>query len=204
MAALNRLAAQLVQSQQGFQQASAQMALQELMRRLQQLSRQQQGLNQMTRQGSQGQPMPTPGGQLAAQQGGIRQTLEQMLGQMQQPGAGQALSGLGDQLGGLPAEMNEVEQDLRREQATQRTYRQQEHILHKMLDAQRSLYDKERESRERIAEAPRPYRPAASPPALRPSPTRPLGAGPTSPPRELPLGYEDLTRAYFEALGRRP
>jgi hypothetical protein len=72
-----------------------------------------------------------------------------MLGQMKQ--GGPMMSGLGDQLGGVPAEMNEVEQDLRQEQVTQRTFRQQDQILHKMLDAQRSLYNKERESRERLS-----------------------------------------------------
>jgi hypothetical protein len=193
-----------VQSQQGFQQASAQMAVQELMKRLQQLAQQQQSLNQMTQQGGQGQPMPLPGGQLAGQQAGLRQSLQQLLGQaagMERPGAS---GNLGDQLGGLPAEMDEVEADLRREQVTPRTFRQQDHILHKMLDAQRSLYDKERESRERVAEAPKPYRPAPSPPALCPAPSTPLRAtGPSRSPQDLPLGYEDLTRQYLQARGRR-
>jgi hypothetical protein len=31
----------------------------------------------------------------------------------------------------------------------------------------------------------------------------PLAASGTGPARELPLGYEDLTRKYFEALAKR-
>lgn len=201
MERLNQLAAQLVQSQQGFQQGSAQMAMQELMRRLQQLAQQQKGLNDATKSGDMpgggGPGGSTPAGSsLANQQGGIRQALQQMLGQA----GGQ--SGMGQQLGGLPAEMDDVEDQLRHDQVTQRTYRQQEHILHKMLDAQRSIYDKERESRERIAEAPKPYRPPASPPILHKAPVPPLTLRASGSPRDLPLGYEDLARRYLEALSR--
>ena len=201
MAQFNRLAAQLMQSQQGFQQASAQMAMQEYMRRLQQLAEQQRALNQMTQQGGGGQPLPMPGQQpggqeLGGQQGAIRQALQQMLGQ-----AGQQ-SGVGQQLGGLPAEMNDVESQLRREQVTPRTLKQQERFLHKMLDAQRSLYEKERESRERLAEAPKPYRQPSSPPVLRATAVPPVTLRSSGAPQDLPLGYEALTRKYFEALAK--
>jgi hypothetical protein len=100
--------------------------------------------------------------------------------------------------------MDDVEKDLRGQNVTKETYRSQQDILHRMLDAQRSLYQKEREDRQRKAEAPKPYKPPSSPPALRHTLTQ--KAPPpalNAPQRDLPLGYEDLTRKYFEALGRR-
>lgn len=199
MAGLNRMAEQLLGSQSALQQASAQMAWQETLKRLEQLAQQQQGVNQMTQQlGPSGQPLPQPGGpNLADMQADIRQALQQMLGRQ---GEG---SSLGEQLGGLPAQMDDVEQDLRGAQVTQQTQRTQGEILHKLLDAQRSLYRKDREDRQRQAERPKPYQRPSSPPELR-QPPRPAPPAPLATPnqRQWPLGYEDLTRAYFEALAR--
>lgn len=199
MAGLNRLVEQLMASQDALQQASAQMAWQETLKRLEQLAQQQQGVNQMTQQmGSSGQPLAKPGGpNLADMQAGIRQALQQMLGQQ---GEGSSLS---QQLGGLPAQMDDVEQDLRGSQVTQQTQRTQAEILHKLLDAQRSLYRKDRQDRQRRAERPKPYPRPSSPPELRQPPRppqRPPSAAPSQ--QQWPLGYEDLTRAYFEALAR--
>lgn len=209
---LNQLAQRLLKDDQQFQQASAQMALQEYMKRLEQLAQQQRGLNQRTQQQGGGAPQPMPGGGqpsnmpgqmpgimpgLGDQQAAIRQALQKMLSQAGKQG------GLGDQLGGVPGQMDDVEKELRGEQVTRQTYRKQADILHKMLDAQRSLYQKDREERQRKAEAPKPYKPASSPPALRQSLTqKPLPAM-NAPRPDLPLGYEDLTRKYFEAMGRQ-
>ena len=83
-------------------------------------------------------------------------------------GAGGQAGGSGGPAGGVPGQMDDVEKDLRGEQnVTRETYRRQADILHKMLDAQRSLYQKDREDRQRKAEAPKPYKPPSSPPALR-------------------------------------
>ena len=99
--------------------------------------------------------------------------------------------------------MDDVEKDLRGQNVTRQTRRQQADILHKMLDAQRSLYRKDKEERERKAEAPKPYKRPSSPPALRRDLARQTPP-PLAPPRQdLPLGYEDLTRQYFEALSRQ-
>ncbi len=210
---LNQLVQKLLQSEQQFQQASAQMALQEYMKRLQQMAGQQRGLNQRTQQMGGGQPQPMPGGQqagqmpggmqsggigaLADQQAALRQALQKMLGQAGNQG------GLGNQLGGVPGQMDDVEKDLRGQNVTQETHRRQQDILHKMLDAQRSLYQKDREERQRKAEAPKPYQRPTSPPALRQTLTQKPPPALNAPQRDLPLGYEDLTRKYFEALGRR-
>jgi DNA repair exonuclease SbcCD ATPase subunit len=198
MAGLNQLVQQFLDAQQSYQQASAQMAWQETLKRLEQMAQQQAGLNQMTQQmGSSGQPRPGPGaGELADQQAALRQALQQMLGQS---GEG---SGLGQQLGGVPAQMNDVAQALEGRRVTADTHRTQAQILHKLLDAQRSLYRQDRQDRQRRAEAPKPYRPPASPPQLRASVRPSRLTPPAPPPREWPLGYEDLTRRYFEAVGR--
>ncbi|MEN6643751.1 MAG: DUF4175 family protein [Armatimonadia bacterium] len=206
MMGLNQLAQALLGAEEQFQQASAQMAMQEYLKRLEQLAMQQAALNQLTKQRGGGMPVPMPGGspgkmpgggQLGGQQGAIREALEKMLGQ-----AGRG-SGLGQQLGGVPAEMNEVEKDLRGESLGRQTYRRQENILHKMLDAQRSLYQRDREERQRLAEAPKPYKRPSSPPALRPSPQPAASVTAVQPPQQdLPLGYEELTRAYLRAVAR--
>ena len=202
---LNQLAERLLQSDQQFQQASAQMALQEYMKRLQQLAEQQRGLNQRSQQQGGGMPQPMPGGgqlggnmpgSLAAQQAAIRQALQKMLSQAGKQG------GLGDQLGGVPGQMDDVEKDLRGGQITRQTFRTQGEILHKMLDAQRSLYQKDREERQRKAEAPKPYKAPSSPPALRQTVAHKTLPAANAPRPDLPLGYEELTRKYFEAVGR--
>lgn len=207
---LNQLAEALLKSDRQFRQASAQSAMQEYLKRLEQMAGQQRGLNQRTQQQGGGSPQPLPGGMqpgqrpgqgqggaLADEQAALRKAMQQLLRQAGNQG------GLSDQLGGVPAEMDDVEQDLRGENITRETHRRQTDILHKMLDAQRSLYQKDREERQRKAEAPKPYKPPVSPPALRPSLTPQSTPPLLNPPRQdLPLGYEDLTRKYLEALSR--
>lgn len=210
---MNDLARDLMDLSQRLGQASAQMALQEYMKRLEEMAQRQKALNQRTQQeggqpmpggdkpGSAGQqPVPGPGdlSQLAFEQALIRQALQKLL-------SGQGPRNLVDQLGGTPAEMEKVEDALRGGKVDGETVERQREILHKMLDAQRSLYSKKKESKERQAEAPKPYKPAPKPPVLRPDQTRPpkshrerREAGP----RDLPLDFERVTREYLERLRR--
>jgi len=215
MTGLNELAQQLMHLSDQMNQTTAQMALQEYLRRLEELAQRQEALNQQSGnqsggqtqagagEGAEGQqPMPGAGpgdmGQLAMEQAMIRQALQKLLG-------GQGAGNLADRLGGVPGQMQKVEDDLRGRKITPQTLQQQRDILHKMLDAQRSLYSKDKESRERKAEAPRPYKPPKAPPVLRPDLMRPT---PTPQRRqdlgssELPLDYEAITRAYLERLRR--
>ena len=145
-------------------------------------------------------PMPGPGsmGELGLEQAMIRQALQRML---QGKGGGQMV----DQLGGVPTQMQKSEDEMRGGDVTQQTLLRQRDILHKMLDAQRSLYSKKKESKERKAEAPKPYTPPQAPPLLRPDQTRPpevkrerrdTGSG------EMPLDFEAVTRAYLERVRR--
>jgi hypothetical protein len=198
MAGLNELADALAQLSNQAQQASQGSAMQQLLQQLQQLAQQQQGLNQETRQqGGQGSTPRRQGGQqkLAEDQRQIREALERLLQKAGQP------SGLPDKLGDVPGRMKDVEQQLREDRLAKETLQRQQDILHRMLDAQRSVYQKNEERRERVSERPKPFRLPPSPPELRPR-TPPqtgprMNAGDTA---ELPLDFEDVVREYFRAL----
>ena len=137
-------------------------------------------------------------GRLALEQAMIRQALQKML-------SGKSAGKLADQLGGAPGEMQKVEDDLRGGAVTQQTLRTQRDILHKMLDAQRSLYSKDKQSKERKAEAPKPYEPPPRPPLLRPEHSRPakvLRERRELQDPELPLDFEAATQEYLNKIGR--
>ena len=208
LADLNELARRLLSMTQQAGEQAQQMADQQVMQLLRALANQQRDLNQQTQQlagqqGAQPQPGGEQSGDLAGIQGELREALERMLEQ----GAGQ---GLANQLGQAPGQMDEVEQDLRREQITKRTLRTQEEVLHRMLDAQRSLHEKEQRHHQRKAERPQDHEPLRSPPELTLSqkrlPSREQSAS-VPPDEALPLGFEELVRGYYRALlrqGRRP
>jgi len=208
MAGLNELARMLLETDQQLSQQTAQSALSQYMERLKSLAQRQQGLNEQTgemQEGEGGQRMQGGGGgtslsQMAYEQAMIRQALKQML---QQAGQGGGAQSVADQLGGVPGEMEKVEGDLRSGRLERETVERQERILEKMLEAQRSLYTKERESQERKAERPTAFAPPPSPPVLAPSllsrpPVR-VERGRGS--QALPRGYEELVREYYRRLG---
>jgi len=220
MAGLNDLAEDLMKLAAQMDKTTAQMALQEHLQRLEQLAQRQQRLNEQSGgeqaageqaggqqsggqgQGAQAGAQPAPGGasaaQLAMEQAMIRQALEKL---MQGKGGGK----LADQLGGVPGAMEKVEDALKGAKVTTETRQQQREILHKMLDAQRSLYSKQKESKERKAEVPQAYKPPKAPPVLRPDQTRPPKTDrrrrETGTP-ELPLDFEAVTREYLERVRR--
>ena len=128
----------------------------------------------------------------------IRQALEKLR-------KGKGGGTLADQLGGVPGAMEKVEDALKGGKVSAETRQQQREILHKMLDAQRSLYSKQKESKERKAEAPKAYKPPKAPPVLRPDQTQPPRVDrqrrDTGTP-ELPLDFEAVTREYLEKVRR--
>lgn len=200
---LNEAARRLLDLSAAMGGASAQSMLSEYMKRLQQLAERQRGLNEQTGQaGQQGRQAGQGAGmslaQLAFEQAMIRAALEQLVRGMR--GTNDQVA---DQLGGVPAEMEKVEGDLRSGRVERQTLQRQGQILQKMLEAQRSLYTRQPQERERRAERPRPYAPPPPPPALAPDPSRPpnlrLSPQPARP--RLPEGYEDMVQAYFERLG---
>jgi hypothetical protein len=211
MTGLNELAERLLETDEQLSQQSAQSTLSQYMQRLKSLAQRQQGLNQQTGEAQQGQsgqrkPGQGPGmspSQMAYEQALIRRALRQML---KQGGEGEGTGPVGDQLGGVPEEMEKVEGDLRSGRIERETVERQERILEKMLEAQRSLYTKEQERSERKAERPEAFEPPPSPPAISPSllsrPSLEVERGRGT--QSLPRGYEDLVREYYRRLGEEP
>ncbi|MGQ9731651.1 MAG: hypothetical protein ACUVX8_10315 [Candidatus Zipacnadales bacterium] len=202
MRGLNDLAKALIATGEQIQQASAATTLQQAMQQLQALTQQQGNLNQQTQQAKSAgrQPQKEGGsGNLADQQANIRKALERLLQKAGQP------TGLSDRLADLPTKMEDVEQELRADRLSNETLTRQQEILHRMLDAQRSVYKKDQERRQRIAERPKPFRLPPSPPELtpRPPPQRAPGEVPNEE-GELPLDFEDIVRQYFRALAELP
>ncbi|MFP4248569.1 MAG: hypothetical protein ACLFU7_02855 [Armatimonadota bacterium] len=210
---LNELAKKLLETDDQLSQQSAQSTLSEYMERLKSLAERQEGLNQQTGEGQQGEsgerrPGQGPGmstSQMAYEQALIQQALREMLREGGE-GEGEATGPIADQLGGVPDEMEKVEDDLRSGRIERETVERQERILEKMLEAQRSLYTKDQERSERKAERPQSFEPPPSPPAISPSlmsrPSLEIERGRGS--EALPRGYEDLVREYYRRLGEEP
>ena len=197
MQGLNELAEALVQLSNNPQQGGQGPSLQQLLQQLGALSQDQRGLNQQTQQRGQGATPRHQGsrGDLADEQARIREALERLLQKASQA------SGLPDKLGGVGDDMRDVEQQLREQRLGRETLQRQQDILHRMLDAQRSVYHKNEERRQRVSERPKPFRLPPSPPELRPR-TAPQ-TGPRLTPgddAQLPLDFEDIVREYFRAL----
>ncbi|MGD9518788.1 MAG: hypothetical protein AB7W28_04665 [Armatimonadota bacterium] len=188
---LNRLAAELVALSQALGEESAQAALSEYLKRLEQLAEQQRALNQQSQQMGAGSPVLS---ELGLQQAMIKAALDKLM-----RGAGEQLS---DKLGGASQDMQQVSNDLRERRLTEQTKTRQRNILHKMLDAQRSLYTREQQSRERVAERPKPFKPAPSPPAI--SSTGPSALAlpklEQSSSTLVPPEYSDLAEAYLRQI----
>ncbi|MCD6350659.1 MAG: DUF4175 family protein, partial [Armatimonadetes bacterium] len=188
---LNQLAADLAVLSQALGQQSAQMALSEYLKRLEQLAEQQRGLNDRSQQLGNGNPRLS---ELGAQQAMLRAALDKLM-----RGAGKQLS---DKLGGVGQDMEAVAKDLKGRRLTAKTKTRQRDLLHKMLDAQRSLYTRHQQSRERKAERPRAWQPAPSPPAVAVEGPPRLKLPEIEPSQidEVPPEYEDLAQEYLRKV----
>jgi len=150
MAALNETAKQLVSSMKDLQSSGSSTGFENYMKQMQKMAAQQQSLNQQSAQlGMSGKPTLAQQAamqRLAAQQMGLRQSLRDLQGQMQQSGG---RKGLGD-MNQVGKDMEEVARDLRNKDFTRKTLERQQKILSRLLDAQKSLrtrdLSKERES----------------------------------------------------------
>jgi hypothetical protein len=133
---LNRLARQLANSMESLQQSGESSGFSEFMQQLQQMAGQQQGLNQQTMMQF-GAGNPSMMQQLARQQMQLREALKQI-----ENGMGSDSRMLGD-LGKIGDEMEEVAQKLKGKRPSQKIHEQQERILSRLLDAQRSATKKD-------------------------------------------------------------
>ena len=133
---LNRMARQLANSMESLQQSGESSGFSEYMQQLQQMAGQQQGLNQQTMM-QMGAGNPSMMQQLARQQMQLREALKQI-----ENGMGSDSRMLGD-LGKIGDEMEEVAQKLKSKRPSQKIHEQQERILSRLLDAQRSATKKD-------------------------------------------------------------
>lgn len=205
MSGLNEAAAQARQSMQSLNSASSGIGFQEMMERLMGLSGQQQDVNQQT-QGMNGQGGGEQDGlkmseqaamqRLAAQQDAIRKSLRQLMKE-----AGQQSNLLGD-MNKVGQDMEEVVKELRKNSVDRRLLERQQKILSRLLDAQRSMNDRDF-SRKRKAETAKFYE-TASPNAL----SENLGQRNERLENELlkamkegySKDYKELIKKYFEAI----
>ncbi|MCK4593567.1 hypothetical protein KAU45_03630 [bacterium] len=201
LATLNAVGLKLLEIQGQAQGAQSSTGMSELMAALGELAAQQQGVNQDTRMGEGGMPIPMPGGlnlmQLAARQAAIRQGIE---GLAQRYGEIEGM--LGD-LGEMASQARGIEELLREGSLGEPTRQKQQQLLRRMLDAQRSLNEEEL-SRRREAQQARPYR-VQSPPPLEVE--RPEEVGELRPAESrieiemFPPEYRQAIEEYLRRLG---
>ncbi len=143
MAGLNQALMSLQNSMKQMGQSSSASGFQEFMQQLQQMAGQQGQLNEQSlglfKKGQQGrlQLSQDDMGRLAAQQEAIRQSMEQLSNQTQNR------RDILGRLGELGGEMEKVIKDLKQQKLDREVIQRQEKILSRLLDAQKSIREKE-------------------------------------------------------------
>ncbi|MDW8109918.1 MAG: DUF4175 family protein [Candidatus Kryptonium sp.] len=150
MTSLNKAIIQLGNAMQALMQGGTGGGLQFLLQQLNQLAMQQLGLNQATQELMQQLSLQQQAemARLAAQQELIRKSLQELMKEAELSGNRSRI--LGD-LNKIAEEMKEVVSDLESGNLNEETLRKQDRILSRLLDAQRSIherdFEKQRESR---------------------------------------------------------
>jgi hypothetical protein len=198
MAALNETAQQLQSAAQGMSQGGGQgMGMAGFMQRLQQMGGQQQGINDQTKGLSPQQAAEM--GRLAAEQGAVRKSLEDLAREAARSGE---LSKLLGDLQRVARDMREVQTDLANGAVNPETRTKQDRILSRLLDAQRSMHERDFEKRRKAESGTARARP--SPPTIDLSTVEGRNRLQRDLMRALEEGYardyEELIRKYFEAL----
>jgi hypothetical protein len=153
MKSLNEAATMMKGSMESMMQGGGQGGMMSLMQQLQKMSGMQMSLNnltQMLQQGMQGKLSPQQQAELqrlAQQQQMIQKSLEQLQNEAKQTGQSKKLPA---NLENILKQMQEVVSDMQTERLNDELVQKQEKILSRLLDAQRSInerdYEKERES----------------------------------------------------------
>jgi hypothetical protein len=153
MKSLNEAATMMKGSMESMMQGGGQGGMMSLMQQLQKMSGMQMSLNnltQMLQQGMQGQLTPQQQAELqrlAQQQQLIQKSLEQLQNEAKQTGQSKKLPA---NLENILKQVQEVVSDMQTERLNDELVQKQEKILSRLLDAQRSInerdYEKERES----------------------------------------------------------
>jgi hypothetical protein len=202
MTALNDATRQVQQAMENAAQGG-QGGLGSLLQQLGRMAAQQQGINAQTQDLNSGEGL-TPeqtaqAARLAAEQATIQKSIEQLSAEAKQSSEKQKL--LGD-LDKIATDMTEVVRDLEQHDINPATVQRQERILSRLLDAQRSMRERDYEKRRR-AETGREYQ-RSSPSDLDPSTV----AGTTRMMEDLRKAleqgyakeYQELIKKYFEEL----
>lgn len=203
MASLNKAAVQMQGAMQQMQQQGGQGGG-SLLQQLRGMAMQQQQINMQTEQmgdqeGMTQQQMQEMG-RLARQQDAVRRSLEQL--QQDAATSPEKERIMGD-LGKISEEMKEVVQQLQQSNADKNTLQQQERILSRLLQAQRSMRERDYEQKRKGTSASAPPRRAPAErtaPAVRSKLQQDLQ-------RVQEAGYSkeylELIRRYYEALERK-
>ncbi|GAB4376780.1 MAG: hypothetical protein Kow0042_23480 [Calditrichia bacterium] len=205
MGGLNQALLMMQNSLQQMAQASSASGFQEFMEQLQQMAGQQGQLNQETmsmfQMSQQGRLQLSADdlGRLAAQQEMIRQSMEQLSEEM-----GSRRDVLG-RMGELGEEMEEVVKMLKAQRLDRKVIERQERILSRLLDAQKSIREKEY-SRKREAEREKEVL-AKSPPQIKEELLKKEDRLRRELMESLEEGYapeyRELIKLYYEALSRQ-
>jgi len=202
MGALNEAASLIQDMMQNMMQGGQGGGLMSFMQKLKQMSQQQMNLNNLTQMLGQGKLSMEQLSQLqrlASEQEMIRKSLEELNREIKESGEGSKM--LGD-LDDAVKKMEEVIREMRQNNVNNDVIQKQEKILTRMLDAQRSLnerdYEKRRESKpgeELVKRPPTEIDFNEGKDKLRQDLMRALEEG-------YAKDYEILIRKYFEALQR--
>lgn len=143
MAALNRAAMQVQNAMQQMMQSGS--GIGSLMQQLQMMAGQQMSINLQTQQlGGMSQQQAMEAGRLAKEQAAIQKSLEELNREAQQSGDQQKL--LGD-LQKIADEMKEVVRNLEQNNINPEVIKRQERILSRLLDASKSLRERDYEKK---------------------------------------------------------
>jgi len=202
MGGLNETIMQIQASMQSLQGASSAVGFEEFLKRLEQMAGKQQGINQQTLQlGLQGKmtlEQQAAMARLAAEQEALRKSLEQLRKEF---GNRSEIAG---RLEGIAKEMEKVVEDLQRKKVNPRTIERQRRILSRLLDAQRSLHQRDY-SRQRQSRPGKTYF-VRSPEEIRPEILQKKDRFLEDLMRARKAGFQEdylnLIRAYFEAISR--
>ena len=207
-AGLNQTVMSLMDAMGRMQASGSASGLKEALEQMAGLSQQQEGVNQ----GTQGL-MPIPGegmlslqqraemARLAAEQGAIGKGMRDV--QRSLEGGGE--SGLQGRVNEIAKDMEKVAEDLKTRKVDRQTIERQQKILTRLLDAQRSVRERDMTER-RKSEVAKPYEPKPPKPLpgdlgdqqkkIREALLRAMKEG-------YPPEYEELIRAYFKALAEQ-
>ena len=172
--------------------------------RMQQLAAQQQAINQAMQQaagqsGSMSQEQQAQLGRLAAEQGKAKKSLEELAREQKQITGGERALG---NLEKIAQEMKESMNDIQNNRITPETYKRQERILSRLLDASKSIHDRDFEKKREAKSADNIFGRSAGDIDLstQEGKTRAFQELLRSIQQGYTKDYETLIRQYFESL----